>query len=40
MRAAIERLTSDPKAFPDGRLKAGDFYVRVRDYPAALLQYE
>ncbi len=40
MRAAIERLTSDPKAFPDGRLEAGDFYVRVRDYPAALAQYE
>ena len=40
MRAAIDRLTSDPKAFPDGRLEAGDFYVRVRDYPAALAQYE
>ncbi len=40
MRAAIDRLTSDPKAFPDGRLDAGDFYVRVRDYPAALAQYE
>ncbi len=40
VRAAIERLTSDPKTFPDGRLQAGDFYVRVRDYPAALLQYE
>ncbi len=37
--AAIERLTSNPKTFPDGRLEAGDFYVRVRDYPAALLQY-
>ena len=40
MRAVIERLTSDPKIFPDGRLEAGDFYVRVRDYPAALAQYE
>ena len=38
--AVIERLTSDPKTFPDGRLAAGDFYVRVHDYPAALLQYE
>jgi tetratricopeptide (TPR) repeat protein len=40
VQAAIERLTSDPKAFPDGRLEAGDFYIRVRDYPAALAQYE
>ena len=36
----IERLTSDTKTFPDGRLEAGDFYVRVNDYPAALRQYE
>jgi tetratricopeptide (TPR) repeat protein len=40
VRGAIERLTADPKTFPDGRLQAGDFYVRVRDYPAALAQYE
>jgi len=40
VRSAIERLTLDPKTFPDGRLEAGDFYVRVHDYPAALLQYE
>ena len=40
VRAAIERLTSDPKAFPDGRLAAGDFYVRIHDYSAALAQYE
>jgi tetratricopeptide (TPR) repeat protein len=40
VRGAIERLTADPKTFPDGRLQAGDFYARVRDYPAALAQYE
>ncbi len=40
MRAAMKRLTADPKVFPEGRLEAGDFYVRVRDYPAALAQYE
>jgi tetratricopeptide (TPR) repeat protein len=39
-RATIDRLTSEPKIFPGGRLEAGDFYVRVRDYPEALLQYE
>jgi tetratricopeptide (TPR) repeat protein len=38
--ATIARLTSDPKAFPEGHLEAGDFYVRLRDYPAALAQYE
>lgn len=40
VRTTLERLTSDPKAFPDGRLEAGDFYVRARDYPAAIAQYE
>ena len=38
--ASIQRLVSDPKVFPDGRWKAGDFYVRIRNYPAALLQFE
>ncbi len=38
MRSVIDRLTI--QAFPDGRLQAGDFYVRIRDYPAALLEYE
>ena len=37
---AIGRLTSDPKTFPSGHLDAGDFYVRIRDYAAALLQYQ
>jgi tetratricopeptide (TPR) repeat protein len=40
MQAAIHRLTSEPRAFPAGRLEAGDFYVRIRDYAAALLEYE
>ncbi len=39
-RAVIDRLTSDPKTFPDGRLEAGDFYARVREYREALAQYE
>jgi len=38
--AVIERLTSDTKTFPNGRLEAGDFYVRVHDYSAALRQYQ
>jgi hypothetical protein len=38
--ATLARLTSDPKRFPDGRLEAGDFFVRVRDYPAALREFQ
>jgi tetratricopeptide (TPR) repeat protein len=38
--ATIDLLTSDPKRFPEGRLAAGDFYVRVHDYGAALRQFE
>jgi len=37
--ATIAYLTSDSKRFPDGCLEAGDFFVRVRDYPAALRQF-
>jgi tetratricopeptide (TPR) repeat protein len=39
VQSTIERLTGNAKAFPDGRREAGDFYVRIHDYPAALLQY-
>jgi tetratricopeptide (TPR) repeat protein len=38
--ATIARLTSDPKRFPDGRLEAGDFLVRIRDYQAALREFQ
>lgn len=38
--ATLARLTSDPKKFPDGRLEAGEFFVRVRDYPAALREFQ
>ncbi len=38
--ATVARLTSDSKRFPNGRLEAGDFYVRVRDYAAALEQFQ
>jgi tetratricopeptide (TPR) repeat protein len=40
MRSTIAHLTSDRKSYPDGRLQAGDFFVRVRDYPAALQQFD
>lgn len=38
--ATLARLTSDPKRFPNGRLEAGDFFVRLRDYPAALREFQ
>lgn len=38
-KSVIERFTSNPN-FPDARLEAGDFYVRVRDYAAALAEYK
>jgi tetratricopeptide (TPR) repeat protein len=40
MQATIERLTSDAKQFPDGRFEAGEFFVRLHDYPAALRQFQ
>ncbi len=40
MRSVIDRITSDSKTFPEGRLVAGDFYVRIRDYPDALAEYQ
>lgn len=40
MLATLARLTSDAKRFPDGRLEAGEFFVRVRDYPAALREFQ
>jgi tetratricopeptide (TPR) repeat protein len=38
--ATIARVTSDPAKYPGGCLEAGDFFVRLRDYPAALLQFQ
>ena len=36
----LARLTSDSKKFPDGHLEAGEFFVQVRDYPAALREFQ
>ncbi|HLK21584.1 MAG TPA: tetratricopeptide repeat protein [Bryobacteraceae bacterium] len=40
MAATIERLTSNPKVFPDNHMQAGDFYERIRDFDGALQQYD
>jgi tetratricopeptide (TPR) repeat protein len=40
MVATLARLTSDPKTFPDAHMQIGDYYLRIRDYSAALQNYE
>jgi tetratricopeptide (TPR) repeat protein len=40
MTATLQRLLSDPKTFPDARLKVGDFYGLLHDWPEALRQYQ
>jgi tetratricopeptide (TPR) repeat protein len=40
MTSTLQRLTSDPKTFPDGHMQAGDFYLRIRDFDSALAQFE
>ena len=40
MHAAIGRLASNSKLFPNGRLQAGDFFAHIRDYASALDQYQ
>ncbi len=38
--ATLDRLTADPKKYPQGHLLAGDYYASVRDFPAAIQQYQ
>jgi tetratricopeptide (TPR) repeat protein len=40
MTATLNRLTSDPKTFPDNRMQVGDFYLRIRDFDNALQQFD
>jgi tetratricopeptide (TPR) repeat protein len=40
MQGALAELTSNSRTFPEGRLQAGDFYVRIRELDAALDQYQ
>jgi tetratricopeptide (TPR) repeat protein len=40
MEAVLQKLTSNPKDFPDGRLEAGDFYNSIGDRQSARAQYE
>ncbi len=40
MTATLQRLLNDPKDFPRARLWVGDFYLGLRDYPAAIAYYQ
>ncbi len=40
MTAALQRLLDAPQDFPQARLWVGDFYLRQRDYPAAIRDYQ
>jgi tetratricopeptide (TPR) repeat protein len=40
MNAAIGRLTSDPKTFPEGHMTAGEFFTRINDLERALREYQ
>ncbi len=40
MTATLQRVLDDPKTFPDARLKVGDFYGDLHDWPEALRQYQ
>src|SRR5580704_1945319 len=40
MTATLQRMLNDPKTFPDARLRVGDFYGVLHDWPEALRQYQ
>jgi len=39
MTATLESLTGDPKSHPDARLRVGDFYASIQDWPNAIREY-
>ena len=40
MAATLQRLSSNPKIFPDNHMQVGNFYERVRDFDGAFEQYD
>ena len=40
MTSTLQRVLDDPKTFPDGHMKVGDFYASLHEWPAALGQYD
>jgi tetratricopeptide (TPR) repeat protein len=39
MTATLERLTSNPSTFPNARMRVGDFYASIQDWPNAIREY-
>jgi tetratricopeptide (TPR) repeat protein len=39
-RATLDKLISNKKDFPEGRLTVGDFYYRMGDYPSAQREFQ
>lgn len=40
MQAALQRLTSNPKDYPDAFRRVGDFYLGMREFDAAIRHYQ
>src|ERR1700737_1274165 len=40
MTGTLQRVLDDPKTFPDARLKVGDFYSALHDWPEAVRLYQ
>ena len=36
----LQRLMNDAKSYPQGRLKAGEFYAKIGNWPEAVHQFE
>jgi len=40
MTAILQRVAEDSKGFPDGRLRVGDFYGALQDWPEGVAEYQ
>ena len=40
MNTTLQRMLDDPKDFPRAQLQAGDFYMKIRDFPEAARHYQ
>jgi tetratricopeptide (TPR) repeat protein len=40
MNGTLQRMLDDPKDFPKAQLQAGDFYMRIRNFPEAVRHYQ
>ena len=40
MNSTLQRMLDDPKDFPKAQLQAGDFYMKIRNFPEAVRHYQ